>query len=116
MGVKKYVLLGTTIETNRDELITAEISKAHLPSKRYKDFLTVNHPRKMITIEPVMKFDLEVLIKWIIDLNPEMVWLGYDSKKSNLPEPSLTDVQNLGEKISENDIALHFKTIREARK
>jgi hypothetical protein len=60
----KNVILGTTLETNKDELCEG-ISKAPNPSQRYKDFFRVNHPLKMVTIEPVIDFDLDVMIDWV---------------------------------------------------
>jgi len=53
------VILLTTMETNRDSGYR-KVSKAPLPSKRYKQFLELDYPRKVVTIEPVMDFDLEV--------------------------------------------------------
>jgi hypothetical protein len=86
--------LGTTLETNRDDLYEG-ISKAPKPSARYKDFLKVKHPLKMITMEPVIDFDLDVMVNWITKINPCMVWLGYDSRSSGLPEPELEIVKSL---------------------
>jgi hypothetical protein len=53
----RNVLLGTTIETNRDNLYE-EISKAPLPSQRYKAMLKLEHPRKIVTIKPILDFDV----------------------------------------------------------
>jgi hypothetical protein len=50
-------VLLTTIETNRDAGYR-EISKAPLPTQRYEDFLNVKWPRKIITIEPILDFDI----------------------------------------------------------
>jgi hypothetical protein len=47
------VLLGTTIETNRDDLYEG-ISSAPLPSQRYQTMLKLKHPRKIVTVEPVL--------------------------------------------------------------
>ena len=75
------VILGITLETNRDKLYTNNflVSKAPKPFKRYQDFLKVKHPIKMVTIEPVIDFDIDIMIQWIDQINPSMVWLGYDS-------------------------------------
>ena len=108
-------ILGTTIETNRDD-IYGETSKAPKPSQRYRDFLTVNHPKKMVTIEPVIEFDLDVLVEWITEINPVMVWLGYDSKKNNLPEPDLSKVRDLHWELARKGYVVMLKTIREANK
>ena len=82
------IVLDTTIETNRDDLYTKyRISKAPLPSHRFKDFLEVKHPRKFVTIEPVLEFDLDKMVNWIKQIKPERVYLGYNSKNCELPEP-----------------------------
>lgn len=105
-------ILGTTIETNRDKLYDG-ISKAPKPSKRYKDFLKIKHPFKMITIEPVVDFDLDVMVKWVKDIKPCMVWLGYDSKKNNLPEPSYEKFMSLKKTMEQAGIKVILKTVRE---
>lgn len=95
----RNVILGTTIETNRDDLCR-DIATAPPPSRRYVDFLQIGHPLKMVTVEPVMKFDLEVMLDWMRNINPAMIWLGYDSKKCYLPEPELGQVQSLHWELS----------------
>jgi len=49
----------------------------------------LDYPRKVVTIEPVLDFDLEIFTEWIKSLNPEYVWIGYNSrpKQVKLPEP-----------------------------
>ena len=108
------VILGTTIETNRDKLCKA-VATAPPPSKRYKDFLKVKHPLKMVTIEPVMDFDMDVMLKWMQDIKPVMIWLGYDSKKCHLPEPELEKVRELHWELSRAGFVVILKKIREAR-
>ncbi|MDA3790921.1 MAG: hypothetical protein PF503_20800 [Desulfobacula sp.] len=83
------VILVTTLETNRDQGYAA-VSKAPVPSERYQQFLDLNYPRKVVTIEPVMDFDLDVFTNWITNIAPEYVWLGFNSKPGQvqLPEPS----------------------------
>lgn len=43
---------------------------------------------KMVSIEPIMDFDLPDMVRWIEDIKPEFVSIGADSKGHNLPEPS----------------------------
>ena len=109
----KNVILGTTLETNRDELCE-KVSKAPKPSQRYKDFLEVTHDLKMLTIEPVMDFDLDVMVDWVENINPCMVWLGYDSGKNRLPEPELEKVRDLQWELAKRGFVVVLKTIREA--
>jgi protein gp37 len=106
------VILGTTIETNRDSLYEG-VAKAPLPSQRYKDFVKVNHPLKMVTIEPVIDFDVDVMLKWMKDINPCMIWLGYDSGKNNLPEPELEKVKELHWELNRAGFVVLLKNIRE---
>lgn len=109
------VILGTTIETNRDALYKG-IATAPLPSQRYKDFKSVKHPLKMVTIEPVIDFDLDVVLKWIKDITPSMIWLEYDSKRNNLPEPELGKVKELYWELGKAGYVVVLKRIREANK
>jgi len=44
-----------------------------------------------------------------------VVWLGYDSKRSGLPEPSLEKVHQLQWELFQRGYAVLPKTIREAR-
>ncbi len=103
------VILGVTIETNRDEY---EVSKAPKPSQRYRDFLKIYHPFKMVTIEPILDFDLDILVKWVKQIKPYMVWLGYDSGKNHLPEPSLEKFKKLQNSLEKNgfDVTLKQET------
>jgi DNA repair photolyase len=104
------VILGITIETNRDALYQSTgMSKAPPPSQRFADFLMIKHARKMVTVEPVLQFDLEVMVDWIKQLRPIKVWLGYDSKKNNLPEPELSKVMALKHEIEQLGLGIEVK-------
>ena len=92
----------------------SRVSKAPKPTKRFKDFLEIEHSRKMITIEPVMDFDLDVMIKWVKQIKPYIVWLGYDSKsKGGYPEPELDKFNRLHKEIKQAGIKVKLKTVRE---
>lgn len=83
-------LLGITLETNRDEEYKLnKISKAPLPSFRKKIFVLYQHPRKIVVIEPILNFDLDIFVEWNREINPERIYIGYDSKGCGLPEPDL---------------------------
>jgi DNA repair photolyase len=108
------VILGTTIETNRDELART-ISKAPPPSRRYKDMTKVNHPRKLVTIEPILDFDLENLVSWIKEIDPEVVYVGYDSHPENrLAEPVEDKTRGLIKELRRLGINVKDKSIRKA--
>ncbi len=83
------VIILTTLETNRDAGYR-EVSKAPAPSIRYQQLKNLNYHRKVVTIEPVLDFDLDIFADWVKNLNPEYVWLGFNSrpKQVKLAEPS----------------------------
>ena len=82
-------ILGTTIETNKDTPSKAP----HTQNRR--DAMKDMFGRKMVTIEPIMDFDLDIMVKWMKEIKPEFVNIGADSKGHNLPEPSWEKVQKL---------------------
>ncbi len=79
----------TTIETNRDY----NISKAPPVLERAKAISKIVD--NIITIEPILDFDLLELIDLIYIAYPKWVNIGADSKGHNLPEPSWEKVQKL---------------------
>ena len=74
----------------------------------------MKHPLKIVTVEPVIDFDLHVMVDWMEDINPCMTWLGYDSKKNYLPEPELDKVKTLYWEIGRRGFTVILKTIRKA--
>jgi hypothetical protein len=100
------VLLGITLETNRDEYV---FSRAPKYSQRYRDFKEINHPHKMVTIEPILDFDIDEFVQWIKDINPELVWMGYDSGKNGLPEPSVEKFNELYERLKQSGYKVVLK-------
>jgi len=92
------VWLGTTIETNIDEL--AEVySKAPVPSIRANGLWLVKHELQKseiyLTIEPVMVFDHLKMLRMVEFLNPAGIYIGRDNHGNNLPEPSEADLMQL---------------------
>ena len=55
-----------------------------------------------------------VMVDWIENINPCMVWLGYDSGKNRLPEPKLEKVKTLHWALATRGFTVILKTIREA--
>ena len=108
-------IISTTIETNRANLVK-ELSSAPPPTKRYLSFKLINWPQKHVSIEPVMDFDLDVMFKWITNIEPEIVSIGYDNYNNRLPEPPLQKVLKLIEDLEASGIKVERKTLREARK
>ena len=89
-------ILGITLETNREH---TDISKAINPAKRTADFYEIEHTRKMITIEPIMQFDLKPFVFMIKTIQPEWVNIGADSGGNKLPEPSREKILLLGTEL-----------------
>jgi len=83
-------IYGTTIETNR----TTNISKAPNTIERAK-YIEHFNGRTMVSIEPIMDFDLDIFVRWIKLIQPKFVSIGADSKGHNLPEPSADKVKAL---------------------
>lgn len=106
-------ILVTTLETNRDEGYD-RVSKAPKPSQRFKQFVSLNYPRKVVTIEPVMDFDVETFANWIVEINPEYVWLGFNSrdKQVHLPEPSPDKLREFVGTLTRHGIEVRGKKLR----
>jgi len=117
MPIAKHVIFVTTLETNRD-VRYRRISKAPLPSKRYRDFLSLNYPRKVVTIEPIMDFDSNIFLNWILSVKNtqqlEYVWIGYNSRPKHiqLPEPSETKLKDFIISLWNNNIQVKPKDLR----
>ncbi len=94
------VLLGTTIETNRT--IYYE-SKAPTFTERAEALgeLSKMGLETMVTVEPLMDFDLDELVELIVTANPVWVNVGADSKGHDLPEPAPEKVKALIETLKE---------------
>lgn len=78
-------LLGSTIETNRDKDYE-KYSSAPKPSERYNAMKSLNFPRKFISIEPIMDFDNDIFSRWMLDIAPEHVDVGYEPRSVEAPK------------------------------
>jgi hypothetical protein len=104
-----HSVFGTTIESNR-----SEDGLAPLPYFRYKAMREMPG-HKMVSIEPIMDFDLFTMVKWIQEIAPDFVSIGADSKGHHLPEPPAEKVDRLIEEISrftEVKVKRNLKRIR----
>jgi len=88
----RNTIFGTTLETNRD---TKQISKAQSPFARMSNMTEWFMKRKMVTIEPILDFDLDLFVNYINQIKPEWVNIGADSKCHKLPEPSKEKIELL---------------------
>lgn len=92
-------VLGATIETNRDDLARS-VSRAPPPSARHEAMAELRWPYKYVSIEPIMDFDLDVMVSWVADIRPVSVHVGYDNWNSRLPEPPLWKARELVRRLS----------------
>ena len=110
---EKVVLL-TTLETNLD--ITKSISKAPIPFIRFQHFMDLDYPRKVVTIEPVLDFDINEFSFWISLLHKEgsleYVWFGFDSKNCGLNEPTEEKAQAFVNYLKLIGIEVRGKSVR----
>jgi hypothetical protein len=81
-------IFGTTIETNR---ITDVVKNRIYPLQ----LLTVHGYKTMVSLEPIMDFNLDALVALISITKPSFVSIGADSKGHGLNEPSWNKVQAL---------------------
>lgn len=95
-------ICGTTIETDlgfRDD--------------RFNAMIQLQHPRRMISIEPIMQFsnNFETLL---LACEPEFVAIGYDNYNNQLDEPYLKDTEFLISGLEQCGIKVYRKTLRKA--
>lgn len=102
-----------TLETNRNKGYR-KISKAPGPVKRYRDFLAIDYPRKVITVEPILDFDLDCFLEMLVSIQPEYIWLGFNSRPAQvqLPEPSYAKTQALVNELTQRGIEVRGKELR----
>lgn len=116
------VALGTTIETDLNNFNTPssykrydQISSAIIPIWRAVDMEHIAHRRKVVTIEPILDFYLQDFVDIICKINPERVYIGYDSHPANkLPEPPLEKTEELIYRLEKEGIKVIRKEIRKA--
>ena len=93
-------VFGTTIESNREY---PEIYQNAPPIiHRYcsiADICREDGCEVMVTIEPILDFDVGELVGMIQDIEPAWVNIGADSRRLKMPEPTPEKVSSLIEKL-----------------
>ena len=108
-------ILSTTIE-GTDDLDwdgKTRLSRAPTPYERYMAFRDLDWPRKHVSIEPVLGFELDRFVGWMKDIEPEYVSVGYDNWHLCLPEPLLEHTKALIRELRKFTF-VEVKTLREA--
>lgn len=90
---KKDSILCATVESNRDYPVI--MGNAPCINNRIKYFKNTIHNNKMITIEPILDFDLKEFVDMLKFINPFQINIGADSGGHNLPEPQKEKVLEL---------------------
>lgn len=103
---EKY-MLGTTIETNREEYIE-EYSEAPSIKSRMDAMVELNEHPRYVTIEPIFDFDMEEFVALLKKIKPDKIFIGADSKVYKypkiynnlvLPEPDAEKILKLIEEL-----------------
>ena len=112
-ALPQSAVLVTTLETNRGAGY-AEISQAPDPITRFKQFCDLRWPRKVLTLEPLLDFDVQPFADMIAHAEPLYVWLGLNSrpKQVQLPEPSPEKIHELVRILAGAGIEVRFKDLR----
>jgi DNA repair photolyase len=100
-------ILGVTIETNRTYILR-NISHAPPPRQR-ANALSWTSLKKFVTIEPILDFDVDELVRLIQFARPDFVNIGADSKGRGLPEPSGDKVRALLAALKKSGIKVREK-------
>ena len=82
------IIFGTTLETNRKTNTNAPEPSERVPWMWEFTDRKYNHFKRMISIEPIMDFDLVEFSMMIRNIHPDFVSIGADSQGHKLPEPN----------------------------
>lgn len=99
--------LGTTIESNREDIVLS-----NAPS--YRDRLTAMGYLPMefktyVTVEPIVDFD-EDFAEFLCLYRPNKIYIGADSKRHNLPEPSKEKTLELIRQLHQYGMNIELKS------
>ena len=89
--------LGVTIESNHQEILN-KISRAPTITKRVRYFKKLSL-KKFISIDPIIKFDINAMLKIIKDINPCYVIIGSNIRVHDV-EPLWIEVEELIKKAT----------------
>jgi protein gp37 len=108
----RIIMLGTTIETDRH--VPSVMNDSPPPRERYEAMRAqwMRGYKRFITAEPLMEFTDGPggLADWMIDIKPDFVNIGADSKGSDLIEPTADSVRGLINALKAANIEVKRKT------
>jgi DNA repair photolyase len=108
--IPQKVVFGTTIESNYSRFMNFmtkngtvinnfQPSNATSPTDRAEAMAYLQGFDTMVTIEPIMKFNHDIMVRLVKQCSPKWVNIGADSKGHNLPEPTWQEVQQLAAEL-----------------
>jgi len=107
-------MLGVTMETNREfrnDDNSIKISQAPRPIKRYEGIMALQRLFPVfITLEPILDMDIDIMVEWMINIKPDFINIGADSKECGLPEPSAEKIRELIARLQENNLVIRKKS------
>lgn len=89
---KKNYALCTTIETNRDISAISLAPPTHRRATQMSALSSAGY-NTSVTLEPIIEFDLDIMVQWMKEINPLWINIGADSKGHNLDEPSWDKIE-----------------------
>jgi protein gp37 len=94
------IIFGTTIQTNYQ---IPGWSYAPKPIERAMSLLSLpGEWRTMVSIEPVMLMNVDIMVTWIRWIRPEFVSIGANTnRKIEIPEPTQEQVESLIDKLGQ---------------
>ncbi len=92
-------ILGTTLESNREYGQSIDAPHAWKRAGSLAD-PRLGRFKKMVSIEPIVAFDLQEILDWIRLIEPVFVSIGADSKGHNLIEPTAQELKDLVVELS----------------
>jgi len=95
LSFPEKIIFATTIETDNQDIINKFAPNAPSIESRVKAMNKLGKAKKMVTLEPLMDFDLEQFVFIIETTIPNQVNLGADSGHNSLPEPSADKIHAL---------------------
>jgi len=91
---------------------TVETDLSHDGTSRLISMKYLEHPRKMVCVEPIMRFTPSFLSK-LVAIRPELVAVGYDNYCNRLDEPLKELTEMLIKGLEDWGVKVYKKTIRE---
>ena len=121
LSIPENCVLGATIETNgwtsEKGNFYHSISEAPHPLERIdalRELRDWDVPHQtMVSIEPILDFDLGAFVGYLMDVDPDFVAVGYDNYHHKLPEPPLEKTLRLIRRL-ERFTKVYRKTVRKA--